>query len=57
MAGLEIAGVVLGAIPLIVSALEHYGNGVSRSNPVFDVVRLTHADANTKEHEGLCHRI
>jgi hypothetical protein len=57
MAGLEIAGVVLGAIPLIVSALEHYGNGVSRSNLGFDIASLTQADANTKEHEGLCHRV
>lgn len=29
MAGLEIAGVVLGSIPLIISALEHYSDGVS----------------------------
>lgn len=29
MAGLEVAGIVLGSIPLIVSALEHYGEGVS----------------------------
>lgn len=29
MSGLELAGVVLGAIPLIVAALENYGNGLS----------------------------
>ncbi|KAG7285372.1 hypothetical protein NEMBOFW57_009999 [Staphylotrichum longicolle] len=29
MSGFEIAGVVLGSIPLIISALEHYGNGLS----------------------------
>jgi hypothetical protein len=28
MSGLEVAGVVLGAIPLVISALEHYGHGV-----------------------------
>jgi hypothetical protein len=28
MSGFEIAGVVLGSIPLIVSALEHYSDGV-----------------------------
>jgi hypothetical protein len=28
MSGLEIAGIVLGALPLIISALEHYANGV-----------------------------
>lgn len=28
MSGLEVAGVVLGAIPLVISALEHYGDGV-----------------------------
>jgi hypothetical protein len=28
MPGFEIAGVVLGSIPLIVSALEHYSDGV-----------------------------
>ncbi|KAH8723785.1 hypothetical protein GQ44DRAFT_773661 [Phaeosphaeriaceae sp. PMI808] len=28
MSGLEVAGVVLGAIPLIISALEHYGDGI-----------------------------
>jgi hypothetical protein len=29
MSGFEIAGVVLGSIPLLVSALEHYGEGLS----------------------------
>lgn len=29
MSGLEVAGVVLGAIPLVISGLEHYGQGVS----------------------------
>jgi len=29
MSGFEIAGVVLGSLPLIISALEHYGEGVS----------------------------
>jgi hypothetical protein len=29
MAGLEVAGVVLGSIPLVISALEHYRDGVS----------------------------
>ena len=29
MSGFEIAGVVLGSIPLVVSALEHYTEGVS----------------------------
>jgi hypothetical protein len=28
MSGLEVAGVVLGALPLVVSALEHYAKGV-----------------------------
>ncbi|CAI6341287.1 unnamed protein product [Periconia digitata] len=28
MSGLEVAGVVLGAIPLVISALEHYGDGI-----------------------------
>jgi hypothetical protein len=28
MSGLEVAGVVLGALPLVISALEHYANGV-----------------------------
>ena len=28
MSGLEIAGVVLGALPLLITALEHYGDGV-----------------------------
>lgn len=28
MSGFEVAGVVLGAIPLVISALEHYGDGV-----------------------------
>jgi hypothetical protein len=30
MSGLEVTGVVLGAVPLIISALEHYGAGVSQ---------------------------
>lgn len=29
MSGLEIAGVVLGALPLVISALEHYANGIN----------------------------
>jgi hypothetical protein len=29
MAGIEVAGVILGSIPLVIAALEHYGNGVS----------------------------
>lgn len=29
MPGLEIAGVVLGSLPLIISALEHYANGIN----------------------------
>ncbi|KAK4040938.1 hypothetical protein C8A01DRAFT_15233 [Parachaetomium inaequale] len=29
MSGFEIAGVVLGSIPLLISALEHYGEGIS----------------------------
>jgi hypothetical protein len=29
MSGLEIAGVVLGALPLVISALEHYAEGVN----------------------------
>jgi hypothetical protein len=28
MSGLEVAGIVLGALPLVISALEHYANGV-----------------------------
>jgi hypothetical protein len=28
MSGLEVVGVVLGSIPLIISALEHYADGV-----------------------------
>lgn len=29
MSGLEVAGVVLGALPLVISALEHYADGVN----------------------------
>lgn len=29
MSGLEVAGVVLGALPLIISALEHYADGIN----------------------------
>jgi hypothetical protein len=29
MSGLEVAGIVLGALPLIITALEHYAKGVS----------------------------
>jgi hypothetical protein len=28
MSGLEVAGIVLGALPLVISALEHYANGI-----------------------------
>jgi hypothetical protein len=37
MAGLEIAGVVLGSIPLIISALEHYSDGVHKPSRIVDV--------------------
>ena len=29
MSGLEVAGVVLGSLPLVISALEHYANGIN----------------------------
>lgn len=29
MSGLEVAGVVLGSLPLVISALEHYGRGIA----------------------------
>lgn len=31
MSGFEVAGVLIGAIPLIISGLEHYSQGVSES--------------------------
>lgn len=36
MAGLEIAGVVLGSIPLLISGLEHYSKGLSTLKNVRD---------------------
>jgi hypothetical protein len=54
-AGFGIAGVVLGSIPLIISALEHYGHGVRGS-----LVRTARLSANPcglgcsyEEHEGV----
>jgi hypothetical protein len=38
MSGFEVAGVVLGSIPLIIVALEHYSQGVR--DPVLDSMRL-----------------
>jgi hypothetical protein len=35
MSGLEVAGIVLGAIPLVVSALEHYIDGVQTVRRLF----------------------
>jgi hypothetical protein len=35
MSGLEVAGVVLGALPLVISALEHYANGVQTAKRFF----------------------
>lgn len=35
MSGLEVAGVVLGALPLVISALEHYAEGVSTARRYF----------------------
>jgi hypothetical protein len=29
MSGLEVAGVVLGSLPLVISALEHYASGIN----------------------------
>jgi hypothetical protein len=40
MSGLEITGVVLGAIPLVISALEHYSNGVSRTRPSYHLTNI-----------------
>lgn len=33
MSGFEVVGVVLGSIPLLISALEHYSNGVWWNQP------------------------
>lgn len=40
MAGIEAAGIVLGSIPLVISALEHYADGVGQatSKPVLNHV-------------------
>jgi hypothetical protein len=35
MSGLEVAGLVLGALPLVISALEHYANGVQTAKRFF----------------------
>lgn len=35
MSGLEVAGVVLGAIPLLISGLEHYAEGASTIKRMF----------------------
>ena len=35
MAGFEIAGIVLGSIPLVISALEHYADGVSNRRDMY----------------------
>lgn len=40
MSGLEVTGVVLGAIPLVISALEHYSIGVCLTQ-VFHTALLT----------------
>lgn len=36
MAGIEVAGIVLGAIPLVISGLEHYAEGVSTIRIMFN---------------------
>lgn len=61
MSGLEVAGIVLGALPLIISALEHYAQGVStakrfwhfKSEVRFLLLRINSEKAtfvNTLEH-------
>lgn len=35
MSGIEVAGLVLGAIPLIISAIEHYESGLDRTKVFF----------------------
>jgi hypothetical protein len=35
MSGLEVAGLVLGALPLVISALEHYAKGVQTAKRYF----------------------
>lgn len=32
MSGFEVAGLVLGTVPLLINGLEHYAEGVSNSN-------------------------
>lgn len=56
MSGFEVAGIVLGAIPLVISALEHYSDGVCLTQE-FDAVKLTKADSSDEEYEELRHRI
>jgi hypothetical protein len=36
MSGIEVAGIVLGVIPLVVSGLEHYADGVSTIKVIFN---------------------
>jgi hypothetical protein len=58
MSGLEVAGVVLGAIPLVIAGLDYYGQGVSSNPACFDVVCQADwedADCSDEEHEELCH--
>lgn len=39
MSGLEVAGVVLGAIPLLIAGLEHYAEGASTVKRIFHAPR------------------
>jgi hypothetical protein len=49
MSGFEIAGIILGSIPLVIVALEHYAEGVRSAN-TSRIMTETIPALNHKEH-------
>jgi hypothetical protein len=56
MSGLEVIGVVLGAVPLVISALEHYAEGVKTIRVIRHAAQEFRAVARKLEAEHLLFR-
>jgi hypothetical protein len=57
--GIEIVGILLGSLPLIISALEHYAHGVRGITTLCELKRTDKCTLglNHEEHEGVRERL
>ena len=56
MSGLEVIGIILGAVPLVISALEHYAEGVKTIRVIRHFAQEFRAVARKLEAEHLLFR-